>query len=52
MCDDAECITTSVETWQTIENDTLTIDIQKGIPLAQKFLVAITSGKAIGSQPM
>ena len=52
MCDDALCNAISSEKWQTFENDVLTIDITNGIPLVSKFLVAITSGKVIGSHPI
>ena len=49
MCEDAQCESSTTEKWQTIENDILTVDITNGIPLVSKFLVALTSGKAIGS---
>ena len=44
MCDDALCATTSSDNWQYIVENTLTIDIQEGIPSAQKYLAAISSG--------
>jgi len=52
MCDDATCLTPSTELWHKITDDALTIDINDGIPLENKFLVAITSGKAMGAQPL
>jgi len=52
MCDDDRCTTPTVDKWQTFNNDTLSIDIKEGIPLASKYLAAITSGKVIGSHKM
>jgi len=52
MCDDALCATETAKTWQTLVNDTLTLDIKEGIPSTRKFLAAITSSGAMASHPM
>ena len=52
MCDDALCKASTAENWQTFNNDILTVDIKNGIPLVSKFLVAMTTGKVIGSHPI
>ena len=51
MCNDATCSIPSTEEWHKVKEDTLEIDINDGIPLANKFLVAITTGNAMGAQP-
>ena len=52
MCDDALCVTETTELWQTIVNDTLTLNINEGIPSTQKYLAANTSGGSLVSHPM
>ena len=52
MCDDALCEAETVEKWQYFDSGYLKIDIGVGIPLVSKFLVAISSGKAMGSHPI
>ena len=51
MCEDSKCEQESMESWFSIDGNTISLDTSKGIENQSKFLAAISSGNAVGSHP-